>query len=46
MVKQGTEWMDVSPHTCVGKEAMSRALKEAREQEFCISHEPEAVTCI
>lgn len=38
--------VDVSPHTCEGKEAMSRALKESREQKFCISHEPEAVTHI
>lgn len=39
-------WADVSPHASVGKEAMSKALKESREQKFCISHEPEVVTCI
>lgn len=39
-------WVDVSPHTCVGKEAMSRALEDSRGQKFYISHEPEAVTHI
>jgi len=32
--------VDLPPYACVGKEATSTALKDSREQKFCISDEP------
>lgn len=38
--------VDLPPHDHMGMQATSGALKESREQKFCISDEPESVTHI